>query len=1254
MKNNLTPIALLFMFFLVNRAYGRVIPCTVNAVQIHSGYIINRIWLSNYALPDVAISKVVYSGTVILPADTRTSDPAKIEVMLGMDRKQPFAVVRIPAFVSESGRIRQVTSYELTIDEKPQPQARPEPKTTDVGTSALSTGTWYKIGVTHTGFYKLDYNFISGLGLKPESINPANIRIVGNGGYMLSEDNAVPRPSDLLENSLLVNDNGDNIFDKGESVIFYALGTTAWYKDSINQRFIHQVNIYSDTSCYFISFDSGPGARVTSQAALPAANQIVTSYNYYDMHENELINPANLGRIWYGETFSSQLGNTTQSFNFSIGSMANQMYCAVSFAVISGVTNSSFTADINGNTVGSSTFTIPSSADGNAININYVGGTAACNSSVASVTIKFDPADASSMGYLNYIELNGRAALTMSGDQMAFRDWQSVGAGHIANYKLGSAGNNTTVWDVTDPQKPVILTGNFDGSYYNFTQEASRLHEFAALNATNLPAPVFIKKVRNQNLHGETVADLIIVTNPAFYEQAQKLASYHRSYDNMNVVTATTDEVFNEFASGRQDISAIRDFAKMFYDRAGSDSSKMPHYLMLFGGASYDFKNRLSNNTDFLPVFESSESMKADDAFSTDDFFGFLDNSENIGNPGIVNALDIGIGRLPARNTDDANAMVDKIINYRSAATLGPWRIAASFMADKECVGIKKYDQAGNHMSDAQDMAAGVALYGEGIYNNQKTYVDALPIISTPAGARCPDANAALDEQVFNGTFLINYNGHGNPTVWSSERILTNDDFNNWNNKNMLPFMVTATCDFGQFDHPQFVSSAEQLLERKDGGVIAILTTTQAVFSGPNHELNIQYLYAQFQKNSNGQYNTFGESCRKGKNETYLVSGNPLEIINFRKFSLLGDPALIPDFPKHKVTIDSVFDAHSQKLADTLKALGAYLLKGNVHDINGNVLTGFNGLLYVSIYDKPHSIVTISGCDDTFSVQNNIVYRGRISVTNGRFSFTFITPKDLNYSFGNGKISMYANNEITDAAGTESNIIVGGFSDHPVLNNEPPVVKAYINDSMFLNGGITGSNTSLFVTLYDKTGINVSGTEVGHDLTAVLDGNINTPYILNNYYVTAPDSYQYGFVSFLLNGLTEGPHSITVKAWDVNNNTGSGDVNFVVVNGQIMDIQQLGNYPNPFSNLTHFVFEHNHPDEELNVQITIYNVAGALVKKIDQALTPTGSRTAGIIWDGTADGGGKLPPGMYVYRLNIATATGYKTTAYQKLIILNR
>lgn len=1211
--------------------------------DVDGRYITKKIWLNSYHTPTVQVTNKQFEPSSDTISNLNYSED--VVVQIGMERKKPFAIVKVPAYSRNSyGLLEQITSCDISITQLPtslQPSTAAK-TTANAPSSVLAAGTWHKIGITRTGFHKIDAAFITSLGLNPATINPANIRIFGNGGRMLSEANYIPRPDDLLENAVLVTDNGDNVFNGSDYVVFYGLNSTGWDADTNYKRYSHLKNLYSDTAYYFITVDQGASKKITQENATSPGNVTVTEFDYYDAHDIDLVNPAGLGKIWYGEQFNPLANNLTQTFNFDFGAPASNIYCKVSVGN-TGIGGSSFGVAINGTTLGSIPFAT-GTGDNTPIQLRTLDWPTTLSGNTANVSITFTPSASSAVGYLNYVEINARRQLSINSDQLSFRDLNSVGVGKIANYQLQGANANTRVWDITNPQTPVELLGTLTGSTLSFSRDAGKLHEFAAMNSLNLFSPLPIGPVANQNLHGTPQVDNIIVTHKNFLQQANQLAEYHRSHDNMRVLVTTPEEIYNEFSSGAQDISAIRDFVRMFYKRAGNDSTQMPHYLTLLGGASYDYKNRLANNSNFVPVFESLESTYTLASFSTDDFYGFLDDNENIETNKLLNTLDIGVGRLPARSVADAIAMVNKIISYKSPATLGPWRLASTLVADNN-------DLAGDHMIDAEVMGNDITATTNNLYNHSKIYVDAIPRISTPAGERSPNASAAISDRVYKGTMLINYSGHGNTQVWADERILTRDDFNKWSNKNMLPFMVTATCDYGQFDHPQYVSAAEQLVVLKDAGVISILTTTAAVYASYNRPLNSIYLRNQLKQKNNGKWHTFGDASRLAKNERYSVSDNPGELANYRKFALLGDPALTPNFPEHFVHIDSVIDVATQQPSTTVKALGAYRISGSVKDNNGNTLNDFNGILSVSFFDKPRTITTITGTNLSFQLQDNLVYKGKVSVVNGHYSYTFIAPKDINYYMGTGKISNYAHNGITDAAGVDTGLAIGGYSDNPVTSNVPPIVKPYINDSLFLNGGITGSNTSLYVSLFSETGINVSGSKLGHDLTAVLDGNIEQPYILNDYYETAPNTYQRGFVNFPINGLANGKHTITVKAWDVNNNFGVGSVDFVVLDGKIISIENLSNYPNPFTNETHFVFEHNHPEEELDVKINIYNTAGALVKNIEQIFTPSGSRTNEIVWDGTDNQGNRLPSGVYVYRLMITTDKGFKSTAYQKLVI---
>jgi hypothetical protein len=1244
MKNFFTVLFILAIYSLSLSAQTSF-TYAVSAKDIYSGYIVKKVWLTSYEMPQISISKTAYVNAS-LPEDAIPSSPENFDILLGKERKRPFALVRIPAFNSGDGKtVKRIASITLNISEnQPFAAAKGLAKTT-ASNSPLASGNWYKVSVPATGLYKVDYAFASskfGIGNVPS----ANIRVFGSGGNMLPEDNSVTRGEGLQENAIWVMDGGDGVFGPGDYFIFYGSGPINWKYKAETKRFVHEKNLYEDKGYYFINFDQGAGKRISSMPSADLPNVTVTSFSDYAVHEKDLVNPGKFGKNWYGEEFATTPGKqNTRTIDMDLGPTDGNTMFRIQLASRSAAEGSTFTITMNGQPVGS--YSLSAAArndDDRPVSIKEVFWEQYYNSNKASFNFTYTPSLSNGIGYLDFIEINTRRQLAFTSESLLFREPSVVGSGNIANYIINNANSNTQVWDVSDPHNPTRIDGALSGNTYTFSRDAEYLHQFAAFNGSNLNAPEFVEKVENQNLQGSTPVDYIIVSHPYFYPSAERLAQFHRNR-GMRVIVTTTKQVYNEFSSGGQDVSAIRDFARMFYDRAGNDTNQMPRYLLLFGDASYDYKDRVPNNTNMVPTFESAESFNVISSFCNDDFFGFLDDNENIENTRIANTLDIGVGRLPVKNATEAENVVNKIYTYKSAASLGPWRLSTTLIADDE-------DPAGPHLQDGEIMDT-VIQKNSNIYNSTKIYEDIMEPVSTPGGARLPEANKAINDQVYKGTFLLNYNGHGNTQVLSHERILTEDDYNKWKNIDKLPFMVTATCDYGRFDHPDYVSSGEQLVLKADGGVIAGLTTTQLVYQYANRTINREFLDAQFRL-VRDKWNKFGDAFRIAKNHTYSDANTTEDVlINFRKFALLGDPALEPNFPEHYIATNEILDGATGQKVDSISALGEYIVKGSVVDANGNKLDNFNGRLSVVFYDKARTVNTQTFYGNrTFNVRNNIIYRGKATVTNGDFSFAFITPKDINYEYGKGKLSLYAENGSTDGAGFNNNYTIGGYSDNPRTESRPPIVKPYIGDTLFKNGGITGSNTLLYVILEDETGINVSGNSVGHDLIAILDGDVSNPYIMNDYYETEANTYKRGYVKFPITNLPEGRHRLTVKAWDVNNNSGEGHVDFVVVNGGIVKIQNLMNYPNPFSDKTHFVFEHNHPDELLTAEIEIYNTSGERVASLKQNFEPNNSRSNEISWDGTNDRGAKLPAGVYIYKFKIATEKGIETIAHQKLVIV--
>ena len=1233
----------LYATFFATQAKAEKHDFSVLKGEISNGYVVKKIWLQSYAMPKVVLESVVYADADQIPVDAYPCKADNFDIVLGKDRKRPFALVRVPAYAGVQGAYKCINRF--TIDVAAQESTAPPAMKTTATNSPLATGNWYKIAVPETGVYKVDYDFIvSKLGVDVSKITPSNIRVFGNGGNMLSENNAIARKADLTEVAIWVNDGGDGVFGQGDYLIFYAVGPTQWTLNTSNKSFTHKKNLYEDKAYYFLNFD-GLGKRVANSSNTLISNTSSSAYNDYYLYENDLVNPPKYGKNWLGEDFSSLGGKVTaRTIEFDLGTLSDTAFFKMVLASRGDASPNVFTVNTNAGILGS--YSLGRSAwsdEAPPMVTETVTWQDAAASGKNSIKLNFQPAQTDVTGYLDYIEVNTRKSLAYPGYAFVFRDAHTTGAGKIVSYKIGNADANLQVWDVTDPNAAVKMNGTLSGNNYQFTQDAASLHQFAVVHDGNANTPEYVSKVDNQNLHGTAQVDYIIITAPEFLSAANTLADFHRQNSKLSVLVTTPQQIYNEFSSGGQDISAIRDFVKMFYDRAGSSVADMPKYLLLLGDASYDYKNRIANNTNFVPTFESLQSFDRIASYSGDDFYGFLDDNEDIENTNIANTLDVGMGRFPVKTLQEANAMVNKIKAYKSAESLGPWRISTTLVTDNE-------DLAGPHLEDGEVMDTTISFRSQ-LYNSSKIYLDAIPFVSTPGGARAPLANKSINDQIYKGTLLLNYNGHGNIDVLAHERIIAQDDYSKWANLYKLPFMVTATCDFGQFDQPQFVSAGEQIVLKADGGAIASLTTTQLVYQDPNRILNKDFLDAQFDR-ENGKWHTFGDALRIGKNKTYSVSGTSSSyILNFRKFALLGDPALTPNFPEQYIYTESIKDGVSGQPVDALSALGSYTVNGYVGDENKQLLSGFNGRITLVIYDKPRTVKTITAIDKTFKVRNNIIYRGKATVTNGKFSVSFIAPKDINYEVGKGKITYYAENGLIDGAGFDTTYKIGGYSDNPILEKNPPIVRPYIGDSLFVNGGLTGSNSLLFVVLQDETGINVSGNAVGHDLVGILDDNIENPFVLNDYYETEANTYKKGYVNFPMTGLANGRHRLTVKAWDVNNNSGEGTVDFEVADGKLVKMQKLSNYPNPFKDKTHFVFEHNHPEEYLYSEIYIYGMDGRLVRTLKQVYEAGAGASRELVWDGTDASGATLPSGVYLYKLQIVSENGAKDVAYQKLVI---
>jgi len=1217
---------------------------------------------NNSSTASVSILNLVFvacsdSETQILSNLHFTNDSIIPETSKLLELKVPYvSITFVPLRKNSiSGQFEKLVSFEIQITETDNlSKGTKGTSRTYVEHSVLASGNWYKMSLTNTGIYKITYSDLVNMGINVSNIDPRNIRIYGNGAGMLPELNNGFKYDDLQENAIYVEGESDGKFNPGDYILFYGEAPTTWNYSATDKRFHHTNNIYSDVTNYFITTDLGAGKRISLEPSVTApSTDTVAKFTDYAFHESDLYNFIKSGRVWYGEVF-----NILNTYNFSY-----------SFPNIDVSTKAYLNANVIARSGTTSQFSV--SANGKIFNL-YIGGVDLLNyngvyaatstgsfifplsSSDLNISCNYNLPDQSSSAWLNYFELNVTRNLIFSGNQMPFRNSDCVGSGNITDFQMSNASSSIKIWDVTNPLTIRSVGTMLNGSNLTFRLPTDSLKEFIAYNSASFYSPTFDGKVANQDLHGIKQCDFVIVSHPDFLNDANRLAQFHKTHDSLSTIVVTPQQIYNEFSSGMQDVSAIRDFLKMLYDRRSS-LNPAPKYLLLFGDASYNYKGTVSNSN-FVPTYESQESLDPESSYATDDYFGLLEDGDGVDDSG---TLDIGIGRFPIQSAADAKAMVDKVFRYtarpsdNSGFNADPSTIKISNMADwKNIICFVADDEENNtFIAGAEDLAKYVNNTVK-VFNIDKIYLDAFKQLSTSAGQRYPDVNIAINNRVERGALIINYTGHGGEEGWAHERVLGVSDINSWNNTYNMPVFITATCEFSRFDDPARISAGELVFLNPNGGGIALYTTSRLAFSSPNAYLNQSFYNYAFQKNNNKFYR-MGDIMRHSKNDNLGLA--------IKNFVLLGDPALTMAYPEYNVKTSLINSDSVVNQPDTIKAFSKVTVSGYIEDESGNIKTDYNGMLYPTVFDKFTQYNTLGNDPaslpvQSFYLQNNILYKGKTKIKNGKFTFAFIVPKDISYKYGFGKISYYASSDSSnDANGYYNNIIIGGSLDNSVVDTSGPVIKLYMNDTLFRSGGITDQSPTLLAYIKDNSGINTIGNGIGHDIVAVLDGNTESSFVLNDFYSSDINSYTSGTIRYPFYNLSAGKHTLTVRVWDIYNNSSQAEIEFEVIQSDKLVISNIYNYPNPFSSdkKTRFRFEHNCLCNTLDAEIQIYNLCGQNVKTIKQTIIAEGYDSEDIQWDGTNDQGTKLANGIYIYRCKITSDKGTTASKSGKLIISN-
>ncbi|RFS23862.1 hypothetical protein DVR12_08205 [Chitinophaga silvatica] len=1097
--------------------------------------------------------------------------------------------------------------------------------------SVLSSGSWFQLAIGQPGIYKLDLSLLQRMGVGGTPIPINQIHLHGSGGAMMGEETSASYTDDLPEVALWAVDDGDGILNGNDYLLFYAPGPHRWKVDNTG-NFYHEQHLYSDSSYYYLNIGGANGLRIRSQVSpgLPVITE--TSFDFHAWYERDSINFLSTGKQWWGQEFSNVVG-LSRNYNFSLpGTPVEPVRLKMRVAGKS-IGGCNFNAAVNQASAINNLYLLPVTDNvfEGVASASTGEGSAKVNSSQINVQVSLQPDNINDKGWLDYLEVQVRCPLTMPDGILDFRS-RAVVNKTLVRFGLNKAPDQLQIWDVTNPMAPeeMLLSRKVDSVF--FTSPGDTTREYLAFRISDVRQPAYNGIVPNQNLHGQHTVDMLIITYGLFKAQAERLAAFHREKDQLAVNVVTTQEVYNEFGSGTPDLVAIRNYVKMFADRG-----KAPKYLLLFGAASYDYKNRVKNNTNLVPSWQSFASLDGLRSYVSDDFFGILAPGGDINRTDKADTLETGIGRIPATNANEATIAVNKIIRYYEPAALGKWRNDVMIIADDEDNNL--------HFNDAERLAEVIAEAAP-VFNLNKIYVDAYPQVIKSGISTAPEVNSAINKGINQGALILNYTGHGSSMRLAAESIIDANSLSSWQNKNKLPLFITATCDFAPFDDPGITSLGHKILFMPEGGSIALMTTTRAVVAASNRIINENYFKAALIREEQGMP-TLGTAAMLAKNLTYRQSN---DFINNRKFQLLGDPALRLGYPTFRIVTDSV---NGLPGIDTIKGLGTYIIKGHLEKIDGSRYKDFNGKLYTTVYDQPSREQTRGNDAGSISVpwqqQKNILFQGTQTVANGDFSFTFVAPIDIRAGTGKGKFSYYATNEQIDGAGYTNNFTTGGVATNIPADITGPVINAWLDSRRFKNNDIVGRSPLLIIDLADSSGINISGNDPAHLVTALLDG---TEYIvLNDYFEAYLDNFRKNSIYYPLSRLETGTHNITIQAWDNYNNKSTTTIAFTVSEEGILAVEQVRNYPNPVQGATRFTFIHNQQDEELDLTLQIFTIEGRLVKTMHDTIISTNGRYDGMPWDGRSDSGAKLSSGLYVYRLAIKTSKGTKVKG-GKLVLL--
>lgn len=1090
-------------------------------------------------------------------------------------------------------------------------------------TSQLSQGDWAKIEVSETGM-----QFISDATLKNLGYNdPTKVNVYGYGGVMIPE--TLVSPDDLpMVPSLRVSG----------GIIFFGKANVGWNVSKGPGRYQHISHPYSDNSYYFISDKDSEKYEQGTYVQPDTWSETLTDFTERLVHEEDLSMAMNTGRLMLGEDFKTK---TSQTFNFDLPGNIGNVLVTTSFGckTTSGQSTLSFTA--NGKQLLATSTDQMTASDTKLIVTTLTSKMVENPGTNMALTVKFNGSGSVTSAALDYIEVEYPRTLSITGGELYFY----LDPYENSQVKIAGANSNTMVWNVTDPENPQIVETEVKGSELTFAVSTG-YQEFVAFDPSMVRRGVTPgSKVANQDIHSMEAPGMVIISPSEYLPAAQRLVDLHKQTDGLNVLVLTPEEVYNEFSSGKPDVSAYRKMLKMWYDRAGGTEGKYTSYCLIMSRPTYDNKmvSAVVRNAGYprVPIWQSPTGETETTSYSTDDYIGMLDDvpgTFNIGNA----QIHVAVGRMPVRSLNEAHTVIDKLEEYLLNPDMGAWRNNIMIIADDQ--------DNGTHLDQAEKVVSALKSEDTGnAYIYEKLYLDSYPLEYTGVGASYPQAHERMMNKWNEGLAFIDYIGHANAKSWGHEHLFTWTEINSMSNKR-LPYLYAATCNFMRWDDDE-ISAAEILWQLPSSGVIGMICPSREVLITANGVLNEATARYVFMKDSEGNPMRCGDIMRLGKNSSNTGA-------NKLRYGLIGDPAMRMPWPNNAVVVDEINGVDLSSSADwpVISARSTVTVSGHLEDSDGNLLSDFNGITEISLYDAEKVITTngngSNGVESVYNDRKTRLFTGRTKVVNGEWNVTFTMPSEIDNNYQPALLSLYAYEEQgREANGYSGKLYVYGYDENVPDDYEgPKIIEFYLDAPTFMNGGQVSPNPTLYAKFYDESGISVSEAGIGHNITLELDGKQFFDDVAQ-YYLPDENDTGAGSITYNLNDLPQGSHTLKFTVWDNANNSSVATLDFSISALWKPTIETLTTDVNPATASVNFIVATDGATSSMGCTIEVYDLWGKKVWRGDApALSKSSTRTT-LGWNLCDFGGGRVPGGIYLYRATVKTESGATVTKTRKLVV---